>query len=184
MRRQGPCYRDRWVTAVIKTPTLPASTRLFLTSVLARHMKADGWVSVPRTKLADEIGETERAVSRHIQRAKDAGWVVVLKCGYRGQQAEYGARIPDAKRVTVVVTLLNEPKGDRNWYPFRVTDRSPITPEQTARKGDRCGHPIGSYVVTPAEFVIYPASYSGADPFGLKIDQSKKNATPHLLAVV
>lgn len=128
-RRKGfQTYREKWRAAVIKTATLPAPTKLFLSGVLADGMDTSGRVSVPRAVLADRMGCDERTISRHVQRAKDKGWLTVANPGHRGMTAVYRAEFPNGERVTPAVTLSRPRKGDTLYHPFRVTNLSPFTP--------------------------------------------------------
>lgn len=109
-----PNRRDRWASAVVRAK-LPASTRLFLSSVLAKHMQADGKVRWPREQLADELGISERTVTRHITRAKEAGWLMpdTLSGGHRGVVATYEASFPSEGMRDTSDPLLNDRKRDR-----------------------------------------------------------------------
>ena len=90
--------RDRWRTDVVKAKRLPSSTRLFLSSVLADRMSADGHVSRPRTELAEAMGCDTRTVDRHFTRAVDTGWLMHVRAGFLGHTAEYEASWPDEMR--------------------------------------------------------------------------------------
>lgn len=140
--------RDRWTARVIKS-SLPSGTRLFLATVLASKMRANGKVSFPRAKMAAALGVDERTISRHVQKAREAGWLVVVHGGYRGRVAEYEATFPNEERVTTGVTLSEarngQRKGDSFYHPLWVTDLSPFPP----RKGDDCcPAKVGTYVPT------------------------------------
>ena len=137
-----PCRRDRWKAAVTKTPSLHAATRLFLTNTLVAHMKADGKVCYPRKRLAAEAGITERAVSRHVQRAREVGWLVVVSPGYRTSTAEYQASFPDVGKGDGHVTLSNDQKGDGTKHPLWVTEASPFPEAAERGKGDGSVTPL------------------------------------------
>lgn len=90
--------RDRWSRDVITAKRLPSSTRLFLSSVLSRHMRASGFVSRSRDALAAEMGCGIRTIDRHFTRALDVGWLVQIRPGYLGHTAEFEASWPDEMR--------------------------------------------------------------------------------------
>lgn len=131
MARQS--RRDRWSWAVARTTSLHPTTRLFLSSCLARHMNSKGQVCWPRNRLAAEFGITERRVSAHIQKAKEAGWLVIIMGGVRGHTAEYEATFPDANRVTTPDTLCEPEKGDGYKHPKWVTFSSPYPRNRVTR---------------------------------------------------
>ena len=132
-----PSRRDRWRLAVAKTKSLHPTTRLFLTTTLADHMKANGHVSYPRQRLAAEFGVSPRRVSGHIQSAKENGWLVVVIPGHKGTTAEYQATFPEAQRVTTSDTLSGS-KGDGYKHPKWVTFSSPYA----GSKGDENVTPV------------------------------------------
>ena len=183
-KRQGPTYRDKWKAAVIKTATLPSPTKLFLTGVLAVDMDPTGRVSTPRDTLAGRMGCDERSVSRHIQRAKDAGWLTVAQAGYRGMTAIYRAAFPVSERMTPAVTLSTVQKGDTLYHPLRVTELSPISARAT-RKGDTCCHPkVSTYVETGGWATTDKAQRGCVLDLGFGINESKsKSPARHVLAV-
>lgn len=93
--------RDRWRTDVVKAKRLPSSTRLFLSTVLADRMRADGKVSRPRQELADAMGCDVRTVDRHFTRAVEVGWLLHVRAGFLGHTAEYEASWPDEMRAVM-----------------------------------------------------------------------------------
>jgi hypothetical protein len=125
--------RDRWTWAVARAKSLHPTTRLFLSTCLARHMNGKGQVCWPRHKLAKEFGITERRVSAHIQKAKEAGWLIIVIGGVRGHTAEYEATFPEANRVTTPDTLSEPEKGDGYRHPKRVTSASPYPRNRVTR---------------------------------------------------
>lgn len=149
LRKGQQCRREQWRADVLKAKRLPSSTRMFLVSVLAPHMKTDGFVSVPRAQLADEMAVDERTVTRHVTRARDAGWLMSLRVGHKGMTAEYMASWPNAQSGTTVVPL---------WRAQRGTETNPLTrdisvplwlPKATS-KGDTWCPATSSYYVTTA----------------------------------
>lgn len=124
--KREPGRRDRWKTRVLKTPTLTHGTRLFLVHTLSKHMKADGFVSRPRWKLAAEAGISERQVSRYIANAVTLGWLVTIQSGYRSMTAEYQASFPNPQSGTQNVPHSEPEKGEVNGPPLRGTNTSRI----------------------------------------------------------
>lgn len=125
-----PSRRTRWLPAVARAKGLHPLTRMFMTSVVGPHMKADGKISYPRERLAEESGMSPRAVSRHFQRAREAGWIVVVSRGQKGLTAEYQASFPDAAQGDTSVTLTAPVQGDTCKHPEWVTEVSPCSPVQ------------------------------------------------------
>lgn len=121
-----PSRRERWKVRVLKTPSLSHGTRLFLVHTLAKYMKADGFVSRPRWKLASEAGISERQVTRYMSNAVETGWLNVIQAGYRTMTAEYEATFPNPNSGTQDVSLSEPGKGDANGPSLEVTNTSPI----------------------------------------------------------
>ena len=124
--RSEPSRREKWKVRVLKTPTLTHGTRLFLVHTLSKHMKADGFVSRPRWKLAADAGISERQVTRYITNAVNLGWLETIQAGYRSMTAEYQAQFPNHQSGTQDVSLSDDEKGDANGPPLRVTNTSLI----------------------------------------------------------
>ena len=172
-------------------------TRLILTETLCLHMKADGKVCHPRKRLAAEAKISERAVSRHIQRARDIGWLMVVSPGYRTSTAEYQASFPDAGKGDGSVTLSTDQKGDGTKHPLWVTAVSPfprvkgdgsVTPVVVPTTGESIC--IGDAHTCPCdECAAWRHAVDGIVAGmqhlnGLDLDQSAKSKTPrHLRAV-
>lgn len=171
--------RDRWAGRVVKAGNLHSSTRLFLATVLVRHMKPNGYVCVPRATLARKFGATPRAVSRHIQRAKEGGWLVVLAAGYHTHAAEYEARFPEEMKGDDRVTLQTGAKGDASQHPSGGQTRHP--------SGGRRVTTSSPHVVTttegPNETDVFPINPADDDVFGFGLTKAKKNPATHLRAV-
>ncbi len=90
-RREG--LRDRWRATVLRSPHITDSVRVVLL-ILADHMTEKGYVSIPRTAIADAIGRTPRRVTERLEKARDAGLLDVVRSGRPGRTAEYVAVIP------------------------------------------------------------------------------------------
>lgn len=177
MARQN--RRDRWASRVAKAPTLHASTRLFLVTVLVKHMKPGGYVCVPRRTLARAFGTTERRVSGHIQRAKEGGWLVVLAAGYHGHTAEYEARFPEEMKGDATVTLSAGEKGDAPQHPSGGHGRHPSGGERVTSSSPQV---VTTYRDAP-ETAIFPQC---ADAQGVDLDESQikvNHPTPRLRVV-
>lgn len=156
MRRMSKgqhCRREQWRSDVLRAKQLPSSTRMFLVSVLAPHMKVDGWVSVPRADLADEMGVDERTITRHFTRARESGWLASVRGGHKGITAEYMASWPNAasgsQRGTTSVPLKATQRGTET-NPLSRDKIVPLRRRRPASKGDTWCPALGSYVVTTA----------------------------------
>lgn len=150
MRRPGKgdrCTRERWRADVLKAKKLPSSTRMFLAAVLAPHMKADGFVSVPRVDLADEMGVDERTITRHFTRARESGWLASLRVGHKGMTAEYMASWPNTQSGTTVVPLRRPQRGTETT-PLTRDKNVPLWLGGMASKRDTWCPATSSYYVT------------------------------------
>lgn len=139
--------RDQWRADVLKAKSLPSSTRMFLVSVLAPHMRPDGFVSVPRGDLAAEMDVDERTITRHFTRARECGWLASLRVGHKGLTAEYMASWPTAgegsQSGTACVPLRTIQRGTET----NPLSRDKIVPLWSA-KGDTWCPATSSYYVT------------------------------------
>lgn len=124
--RNAPSRRDKWKTRVGKTQSVPPAARLFLLTVLAPKMNAEGHVSVPRKKLAAAAGVSERRVTRFITQAKEAGWLVVVQAGYRTMTAEYQASFPNPESGNNVFSHSEPERGNKTSPHCAGTECSPI----------------------------------------------------------
>jgi hypothetical protein len=66
-------------------------------TVMYFGMTEKGYVSVPRTELADILGVDSRQITRWIREAIDARLLDKVGGGYHGRTAEFGAVIPTLK---------------------------------------------------------------------------------------
>lgn len=132
--RKGPNRRDKWTSRVSRTQSVPPAARLFLVTVLAKKMDAEGHVSEPRKKLAAAAGVSERRVTRFITQAKEAGWLVVVQAGYRSMTAEYQASFPTPNSGNSVFSHsepISEAESGNKMDPHCAgTECSPITPRK------------------------------------------------------
>lgn len=176
MSRQN--HRDRWAAKVIKAKALPSSTRLFLSSVLVRDMRANGHVSVPRAQLAARLGVDERTITRHVTKARETGWLVVVQAGYRGRTAEYQATFPNTESGTSSVPLSEPLKGDTFYPPFRGTNVSPFP----TRKRDIWCPTKGSSTTTYGVEALPHADRDGShrrDVLALERESSRTKSNRH-----
>ena len=90
-RRTG--LRDRWRMVVLASPHITDSVRVVLL-VLADHITDRGYVSVPRSTIAETISRSPRRVTERLEKARDAGLLAVVRSGQPGRTAEYVAVIP------------------------------------------------------------------------------------------
>lgn len=88
--------RSRWVTQVIQSGAISDATRaLLLILVVDNHMNPAGYFCVPRHVLAARLNRHPNRVTERIKDAKDAGFLTVVRPGYRGHTSEYQAVTPD-----------------------------------------------------------------------------------------
>lgn len=125
--------RDRWVARVTTTRLLPTACKLFCVGTLSRDMKANGMVSVPRQRLADAAGVSERRVTTFVQQAKTAGFLVVVSPGYRTSTAVYQATFPDAESGNSTVPSI-EPERGKSTDP--LSTGTPLFPLSTGESGN------------------------------------------------
>jgi hypothetical protein len=96
--------KSRWKAEAFRTALVSDSVRAVLL-LLSDHMGADGYVSVPRSKLAEELGRSPRRVTERLQAAVDAGLLARVSRGYEGHTAVYRALLPTPERVSKTSTL-------------------------------------------------------------------------------
>jgi len=157
-----PVGRAVWVREVLRSGTLTPATKLVMVA-LAQKMRADGRVSYPQHQLALDLGHLPNAsgdvptrpVSRAMQSAYEAGYLVQLSRGYEGHTAEYQAELPDRvgpqptrdhgrqrvslsdtlsghKRVTIQSTLSTSPEGVAQRHPISKNYRASQQGEHVA----------------------------------------------------
>lgn len=85
--------RARWRAEVVRSPRITDSVRVVLL-VLAEHMTDAGYVSVPRSRLAAELNRSPRRITERIEKAREAGFLDVVRRGMPGRTAEYVATMP------------------------------------------------------------------------------------------
>jgi len=85
--------RARWTAAAYRSPLITDSVRVVLL-VLAEQMTEAGYVSVPRTEIADRIGRSPRRVTERLELARVTGFLDVVRRGQPGRTAEYRGLIP------------------------------------------------------------------------------------------
>jgi hypothetical protein len=129
-RRKG--LRDRWLPHVLDGHTGASyGCRLMLT-VMYFRMTEKGYVSVPRTELADILGVGDRQVTRWIREAIDARLLDKVGGGYHGRTAEYAAVIPCRKvggnnppsRAKVAAGVTDKQPTFHRGKPDRKVDRN------------------------------------------------------------
>lgn len=83
----------RWYREMLRDRRLLARTKLLLV-VLADAMDVRGYVSVPRSRLAAQLGVVPRRITESVKEAKEAGWIDVVTAGRPGTTAVYVATLP------------------------------------------------------------------------------------------
>lgn len=89
-------FRSRWVAEVFRTSRVPDSVKLTLVA-LAAQMRDNGYVSYPRSRLAEDLGRSPRRITERLQAAREAGLLARVSAGFKGHTAEYRACLPDRK---------------------------------------------------------------------------------------
>lgn len=95
---------EDWRRAVFASPRIGDPVRVLLL-YLADHMRQDRKVSIPRKRIATELGKSPRRIDERFARAREAGFLDVVSSGYRGHTAVYQGMFPSAERVTETSTL-------------------------------------------------------------------------------
>ncbi len=127
--------REDWRKAVLTSRRIPDSTRVLLL-VMADHMHDNRQVSVPRKKLAEQIGRSERVVSTRVRTAIDAGLLTVVVHGYRGRTAVYQGLFPEPKSGKVSSTHC----GGTPYFPLSPVDSgNPVLPTTTRAEPPTAG---------------------------------------------
>lgn len=93
-RRKMPQSVYQWRERVWAARSISHGCRLMLV-LLAEHMKADRIVSVPRERLAGELGVHVSRISEWVDSAIDAGYLVRVSPGSPGRTAVYQGTRPD-----------------------------------------------------------------------------------------
>lgn len=125
-RRDGPDRITRWRKEILKPrKDMTDSTRVLLFK-LGEHMTARGIVSIPRSKLAEDLGIAPARVSERIAVAKMVGFLDTVRRGQPGVTAVYQAIFPglatDAQRPLEARQehshLVREPGHDSVREPY------------------------------------------------------------------
>jgi hypothetical protein len=118
--------RDRWLPHVLAgSGGADYGCRLMLTLMHGR-MTAKGYVSIPRTELADILGVHPSQITRWTSEAVRAGLLERVGGGYHGRTAEYCAVIPPTKVSSGVSP--SPPK-------VRVIESPLVSPFESGRNG-------------------------------------------------
>src|SRR4051794_21166078 len=148
---------------------------------LADSMDPDGYVSIPRTKLAAQLGVAPARVSERIKLARALGFLDIAEQARPRVTAVYQGMLPDAARGTGAVPL----ETDSEVQPpvtVRGTESVPLSAEIHAHERYACTPPISkrppsgdAHKGLPNERHIYeePGEYPGigrADVDGLPDD--------------
>lgn len=99
-RRRSP---DDWRRAVFRS-TVSDKTKVLLL-YMADFMRQDMRVSIPRTKLANDLNKSERRITDRIAEAHEAGFLDTVVRGRKYVTAVYHCTFPDALSGTATSTL-------------------------------------------------------------------------------
>lgn len=102
---RGRDRRPRWKRAVFRgRPGMTAGCQVLLLRLL-EDMSADGYVSVPRTRLAADLGVAPARISERIKLARSLGFLDIAEQPRPTRTAVYQATVPDDGRGTEPVPL-------------------------------------------------------------------------------
>lgn len=114
---------------MFRTPRVGGSTKVLLL-LLADHMPESTRVSVPRTKLAEQLGCHPSRITEHLQMAVDAGLLGRVRAGAPGVTAEYVAMLPGQATARVrpasskPLARLTDGADDRTTDMVRFPDQA------------------------------------------------------------
>lgn len=149
---------EQWRRVVIRSPRISDAVRVYLL-VLADHMRADRTVSVPRARIAEQMGRHPQRIAERTRAAHDAGFLDTVSPGYKGHTAVYQGLFPEAEEA---------PKRTDLQYPKELLERYPIEPdcvpdgEYTTSKRPSTRHAVGDL---PDERRVYgePGQFPDVD---------------------
>lgn len=128
-----------WEVRVFRTTAVPDSVRVLLL-YLAKHARPDRYsgliVSVPRRKIAADLGRSERNVDKRFKQAREAGFLTSIRRGFEGQTAEYGLTFPGAESLSVTDTLSRS-KSLSVKDALSVTETDRLSPHESLIDGGR-----------------------------------------------
>ncbi len=139
----GPSRRDRWRVEVFRSKRITDSTRVLLLA-MAEHMRADGYVSVPRAELVRILDRDAKRITERIALAIEAGLLDRVASGSPGRTAEYVALLPQGAPVRTTK------KGADSRAHYGAPVRTVSEPDKGApggaanSKGSRSGTPTRS----------------------------------------
>ena len=91
-------FQQTWAAEVARTPALSDACRVLLLVLALHHMTAAGEVSVPRKRLAEELGRSERRIAERFEQAVAAGFLTRKRRGQQHVTAVYRACLPLSQR--------------------------------------------------------------------------------------
>lgn len=109
-----PATRAVWLRVLTRDLLLSDGTKLVLT-VLGQRMNAAGLVKYQREHLAEDLGRSTRAITRHLSSAIEAGYLIRQRRGQQHQVAIYQASLP--VRGTLRETPRETEPGDLRETP-------------------------------------------------------------------
>lgn len=133
---------DDWRRAVYKA-RVSGNVQVLLLK-MADHMRDNRRVSVPRERLADELGIHPQRVAERIKTAVDTGWLSKISGGYRGLTATYEGLFPGD-----CVPTSSTHSGAERVRPTSTHS----TPEIGTHSKRECV-PDGGYAITKADLSL------------------------------
>jgi hypothetical protein len=144
--------RDAWLVDVRCSSEIGDACRVLLLTMAAEGMTERGYVSIPRTKLADLLGRHPQRVTERIGEAIKAGYLVRLKAGHRGRNGEdgmtstYAASFPvDGEKANGGAVTFPTPSESIGNGSAVTRDRLPISlPAGPSRSGKVTGERLAN----------------------------------------
>ena len=114
----------RAVVFLHQDPRLTQSARVLLL-YLADHMDRQRFVSVPRSRIAQDLGVHERRIPERLKSAMDAGLLDRVVTGHIGVTSVYQGIFPSPSREGAVERTLSEAKeGAPEQHPKGAVERT------------------------------------------------------------
>ncbi len=148
----------RWYREMLRDGRLLSRTKLVLV-VLADRMDLRGYVSIPRSRIAEYLGVVPRRITEGIKEAKEAGWLDVVTAGRPGVTAVYVATIPSAAARDGAPIRPNKRQRDSAYIRTkRADDMGLSTAPSDGADGGALGHAQDGAPIQP------PSSTSATSP--------------------
>ena len=120
-----PSVRRKWLARLVKTPNLSSGARALASLLAARSSDHGKYCWGMQTKIAEELGVTERSIRNWCGELERAGLVVVERCKpYFNEALGRGSR-RHTNRYHLVVDLRDFTKKIREFTPIEARTEQP-----------------------------------------------------------